>query len=797
MGASVGSARAPDPPDLRLGFPAVATWVVAWQGRLLPPYVLVVVALCLLVVALAVLLRSHEGRALVVAATLGCAAAAGLVTASHVHSRTSGPLAAAAVKGSSATIEAVLVEDPRVVPTKAAALAFRELIVARVRVEVLEAAGERVRLRQPVMVFASDRTWLGLLPSQRLRVEGRLQAPDRGDDVSALLSARGPPVVVGKPSRLQRAAGVLRQGMRDAVSPLPAMERGLLPGLVEGDTSGLDPGLKEDFRATGLTHLTAVSGTNVAVVLGAALAMCGWLGLGLRWRPPFAVLVLLCFVVLARPSPSVLRAAVMGGIGMVALATGSRRQAMPALCAAVLGLLLISPELAAQPGFALTTLATAGLLLIAPIWRLRLAAWLPRWMPSWSADALAVPAAAQLACTPVVVAISGSMGLLAVPANLLAVPAVAPATVLGVVAALIAPVWLPLAQLFAWLAYLPTAWLVLVARTGARQPGADAGLPQGWTGALLVLAFIALSVVILRSPGLRKGAAAGVAGLLVAMVALVVIRPAWPPPGWLVVSCDVGQGAAFVMRLDQQSALVVDAGPEPKKVDDCLSRLGVRRVPLLVLTHMHADHIEGVPGLLRGREVGEVQIGPLDEPAGALERLQGWLAVRQIPLVRAVTGEVRQSGEVRWEVLDATARHGTSSDPNNSSVVVRLLTHGVSVLLPGDLEPEGQQSLLSRGLDLTAQVLNIPHHGSRHQDPGFLDAVSARIAIAQVGQGNSYGHPDPGILQRLADGGARVYRNDLDGDVAICLQDGQVVSVGRRGDGHVSAHPRGPPAEAE
>jgi len=155
-------------------------------------------------------------------------------------------------------------------------------------------------------------------------------------------------------------------------------------------------------------------------------------------------LVLLAFVVLARPSPSVLRAAVMGGIALVALATGSRRQALPALSAAVLVLLLLSPELAASPGFALSTLATAGLLLLAPSWREQLEAWLPRWAPRWCADALAVPAAAQVACGPVIVAISGQVGLLAVPANLLAVPAVGPATVLGVLAAVLAPVCLPL-----------------------------------------------------------------------------------------------------------------------------------------------------------------------------------------------------------------------------------------------------------------------------------------------------------------------------------------------------------------
>jgi competence protein ComEC len=517
----------------------------------------------------------------------------------------------------------------------------------------------------------------------------------------------------------------------------------------------------------------------VAVVLSAALVLCGWLRIGLRWRPPFAGLVLFAFVVLARPLPSVLRAAVMGVIALVALATGSRKQALPALCGAVLALVLVSPELASSPGFALSTLATAGLLLIAPVWRERFG----RHLPGWLAEALAVPAAAQLACTPVVVAISGQIGLYAVPANLLAVPAVAPATLLGVVAALLAPLSLPLAKAAAWCAWLPTHWLVLIARTGSKQPGAGLALEKGWAGAAIVLSALALMALVLHSPLLRRVTAAGTAGVLLALLALVVVRPAWPVPGWVMASCDVGQGDGFVFRLGPGEALVIDTGPDPKPIDACLSRLGITRIPLLILTHLHADHIEGVPGLLRGRQVGQVEIGPLDEPVIERDRLLGWLGARDIPIVRAQIGEVREVAGVRWEVLDATPRHGTDSDPNNSSIVLKLTTQGVSVLLTGDVEGDAQRQILERGVDLRATVLKVPHHGSRKQDPDFLDAVHAQIALTPVGAGNPYGHPSADTLRRVEQDGARTYRSDRDGDVAIVVHDGRVSSVGRGGDG--------------
>jgi competence protein ComEC len=764
--------------DLRLAGPAIAAWVVVWQGRLIPPVWLSGLALGCVVAGALVLLLARGWAAPLVAATLACAAASGLATAARVHSRTTGPVAGAARAQSAVTVEGVLVDDPREVPPKQDVLAFRPLVAARIRVEQLEWAGRSYRVRQPVLVLTSEDGWLGLLPSQHVRVEGRLKDPGPGSDVAAVMSARAP-TTRGDPSVVQRVAGRLRSGLLRATSGLPHDERGLLPGLVDGDTSRLDPQLKDDFRLVGLTHLVAVSGTNVAVVLAAALLVCGWLGVPRRARAPVAGLVLLGFVILARPSPSVLRAAAMGVIALLALATGSRRQAMPALCAAVLGLVLLSPDLAAQPGFALSTLATAGLLVVAPVWRERLA----RRLPEWLAEALAVPAAAQLACTPVVVALSGQLGLLAVPANLLAVPAVAPATVLGVLAALVAPVWLPAAKAVAWAAWLPTHWLVVVAHVGARQPGAGVSIPSGWTGTAIAFVLIGSGALVLRSPRLRRGVAAGAVGSLVAVLVLVAVRPGWPPRGWVLASCDVGQGDGFVVRVAPTSAVVVDVGPDPEPIDRCLRRLGIRKVPLLVLTHLHADHVEGVPGLLRGRQVGAVEIGPLDEPAVERARLMGWLAAREVDVIRARIGETRTAGGVRWTVLDATARHGTDSDPNNSSIVLRLETHGIRVLFAGDLENDAQRELLDRGADLRAEVLKVPHHGSRKQDLAFLDAVRAQVALTPVGAGNPYGHPAAETLKHLEEGGARTYRSDLDGDVAVVVKDGKVTTIGRGGNG--------------
>lgn len=534
-----------------------------------------------------------------------------------------------------------------------------------------------------------------------------------------------------------------------------------------------------------------MSGSNCAIVLLAALGLARRLGLGVRAAPVSAGLALLGFVVLARPSPSVLRAGVMGLVAVLALATGSRRAGVPALSAAVLVLVLVWPALASEPGFALSVTATAGLLVLAPGWRDGLA----RRMPRRIAEMLVVPAAAQVACAPLVAGIAGQVSLVAIPANLVAVPAVPPATVLGVLAAASAPLIPPLASVCGALAYLPTAWLVRVAHTGAALPNAAVGWPSGAAGGLLLGALTLAALLLLPWRPLRLVAAVVAPALMVGVTAVGLLMPGWPPRGWVLAACDVGQGDALVLSVAAGSAVVVDAGPDPRLVDRCLRDLRVHSVPLVVLTHLHADHLDGLPGLLRGRRVAEIAIGPLDDPEEAARTLESQAAEAGVPVTRSVAGEVRTVGALRWEVVGPERPfRGTDSDPNNSSLVLRVTGAGWTALLTGDIEPPAQRRLLEAGIDLRADVLKVPHHGSDHQEPAFLDAVGARLALASVGAGNRYGHPSPATLGRLAAGGARTYRTDADGTVAVLVRDGALLAVGRTRHGPVASAKADAPA---
>ncbi|MFC1441597.1 ComEC/Rec2 family competence protein [Streptacidiphilus sp. N1-10] len=769
------------PPDLRLVGPALVVWtttaVVLGAG---PGAVLRVVAGVAAVVCGAVLLlwsgRRSRGRQLAgLLLSVGAAALAATLATADLHR---GPLPGLARRQAVVEARLTVTRDPR----EGAGGGAAPYVVVRATVDQVEG----MSVRTPVTVLAEGAEagrWLALLPSTRLAVSGRLR-PVEGGDVAALLVVRGPPQVVTGPDTVQRAAGALRAGLRSAVRPLEPDPRALLPGLVVGDTSAVPPDLDEAFKATDLAHITAVSGANLSIILvllvGAAArartvergGLAARVGLPLRVTAGGGAALTVGFVILCRPDPSVLRAAGTGLIMLLALATGRRAAPLAALAGATLLLMLVDPWLALSYGFALSAMATAGLLTLGPRWAEALTR---RGWPGWAAEALACAAAAQVLCGPLLVVKAARVSLVAIPCNLLAEAAVAPATLLGFAALAAAPVSMAVAEFLAWLASFPTDWIIALARFAADLPGAEVAWPGGWGGAVLLAAVSCAAVACL--PVLRHPA---VAVLLALSLLAVLLRPApltrlvtgWPPDHWRVVMCSVGQGDAEVVSAGPGSALVIDAGPDPHAVNRCLRSLGVVRIPLLLLTHDHADHVEGLPGVLHDRQVGAIETTPSQDPPAEWARIRRWAGQARVPLLTAAPGESRGLGELHWQVLwpdgplDSAVR-----GPNNASVALLVTAPGLRMAFLGDLEPPAQSRLMEhldaypglRHLD----VLKVAHHGSAKQDPDLIRALAPRLALISCGAGNTYGHPAPVTLALLRSLGATVLRTDLQGDLAV------------------------------
>lgn len=342
-----------------------------------------------------------------------------------------------------------------------------------------------------IVVFASAADYSTLSAGQPVAFRAQVSRPKRRDLTVAVLSAQGEPAR-GEAALIHQAAHHLRVRYAEAARlTLPPDQAAMLPALVLGDTSAVSAQSTAEFREVGLTHLTAVSGANVTIVCGAVLLSA--VLIGPRAAVGLAGVTLVAFVVVVQPSPSVLRAAVMGAITLLAVLSHRRRQALPALSAAVIALMIGAPELAVDVGFALSVSATAALIVLAPAWSRRLA---ERGWPRPLADAVSVAVAAQLVTAPLVAGISGSVSVVAIAANLAVAPVIPPITVIGTAAAALCALWPAGAELLIRFTGPEVWWLLSVSHWATRMPAASVTVPSGVVGVLTVTAGVLVIAVV-------------------------------------------------------------------------------------------------------------------------------------------------------------------------------------------------------------------------------------------------------------------------------------------------------------
>ncbi len=585
-----------------------------------------------------------------------------------------------------------------------------------------------------------------------------------------------------------RAEIALGQGM-------PRREASLARGFVLGEDEEIDAETREDFRRSGLSHLLAVSGQNVALLVLLAMPLLAALGLPLRARLPWILSLIVVYVPLAGAGPSIQRAGVMGALSVVATMAGRRASRLYALVLAAVVLLALEPGIAADIGWQLSFAAVLGILLLAAPLRAGIAAQVGAggWRRAITEGAV-MTISATLATAPLIAFHFEAISTTTLVANLLALPAVAPAMWLGMLVAAAGqipglPVWVLnavnslllafVAQVAAWCgrpswaylhvrlglgglvaSYASIAVAALLAlrmshwrrlerarrQTPADGPGAGSHLPFSahWRAVVLVL------VSGLGVFGLAWGFAAPDGG-----------APLRPPEGLRISFLDVGQGDAVLLQPRGAPAVLVDGGPPGGGLATKLRSAGVSQLGAAIVTHDQSDHGGGIRDLL-----GTVPIGRL--LFGALERqtLVG-AAAAGVPAERIAAGSELRSGDLRLDVLWPPVELLTGSqageDPNQLALVMLARWRRFSLLLTADAEAE--TTPIDPG---SIDVLKVAHHGSDDAGLGdLLDRTRPRLAVVSVGAGNPFGHPTPATLATLASHGVPVLRTDRDGTVVV------------------------------
>jgi competence protein ComEC len=609
------------------------------------------------------------------------------------------------------------------------------------------------------------------------------RGPETGFDERGWLARRGVHVVVrgedvrivGRRGGIGGVADRLRAHVESTLARGTAGERrDLLAGIVLGEDSEIDRSLRDDFKASGLMHLLAVSGQNVAITAIGVVTVARIAGVGRLVGEAIAIVVVLAYALAVGWQPSVVRAAVAGTLASLAWIVARPRDRWHALAVGALVLLAWMPSSGLEPGFQLSFAAVTAIFVALPrVSDVPEAYPVPR--KAW--DVFVVAVACGVVTAPIVWLHFGTVALWTVPANVAAEPAMPPLIALSLAAAAIEPVFPGAATAFAWLAGWCAAWIALVARVVADWPSAQIGSPVvlGVLGAC-----IAAVALVRRAPRYRRRAwvvvlvslslALGAAGCA------LVDRPAWSPPGGLRVTfLDVGQGDSALLEVPG-GAVLVDEGPPEADVARQLRRAGVRSLTAIVLTHPQRDHVGGAADVLRHLHVGTVIDPGLAAAAMSPDETEALGAARRrhVPVVVARAGANYRIGALRLRVLWPDGPGLESEDPNLNAVVLLASYRSTDVLLTADAESDVTSRLPLRRVE----ILKVAHHGSEDAGlPDLLRVLRPRIAVISVGEGNDYGHPRPETIATLESSpGLTTFRTDEDGRVVV-ESDGRSLTV--------------------
>lgn len=572
------------------------------------------------------------------------------------------------------------------------------------------------------------------------------------------------------PDPVSRAVNGIRvwvSGVYERMFPLKVA--GFIEGVTLSKTGNMDPGSLADLRGCGLSHIVAVSGLHVSSAAVLALALFSALGMGRKARYMGAIAMAAAVLGLANFRPSATRAALMAGVCFSGSIVGRHYDSLVGLSLAGFFILVINPRAISDPGFQYSFAAALGIVIAArsrrnETGRLR--------------TILIVCAAAQLGILPLVLMRGEGVPVTAIAANLIVVPLVGPLLLTSWATALMSAVSSHLGRLAGLVPAGIARFILALASTLSRVP--KAGLSGGTIAIVSLLIYAAgLITLIARVRSGRTLFRPLVAFLLAFLILFIPFAPlpAFSAPD-RIVALDIGEGDAILIQDRSGGSVLVDGGPDERKIMQKLEEHGVRHLDLVVSSHPHNDHASGLVEVLR-----EIPVGRLVDPGLGRDATEAYRELletaeeRRIPRTIAREGQVFSiSEDIRLEVLYAPRDlTGVPDNLNNCSVVIMAELDGTRALMTGDIEVDAQKVLEELHPDLSCNILKIPHQGARNaSNPEFVDACRPMLALISVEESNRYGHPSARCLSMLKDRGIGVLRTDQCGDIEVSVENGRI-----------------------